>query len=398
MSTPIEQAFVPRLQEPARAAAAACACPDATPARCLPGVHGAALRARIDRACTRIAPLWPLEHFVAVNPFLGLSDQTFEQACATLQRVAGVGMVMPPGYYGEHLASGRIVDEDLRQAIAAQAAQPTPGAGSIDVAGLRRAALAGALPGLAAPPGEPTAAAVTVAQVLDRVHGTAWSRLAVEEIAKWCAARFDDVQAAWPLPHRDQPLYAAWRAVARVDRNPQAMGLAGFCAQVEGLPTAPVDAIRVVLDRLALPEDALDDYLHRALLDVSGWGGYLRHRAWSSALRGEADDSLAHLLAIRLAWDGALHALHPDAAFRQAWRAATAHAAAAAAAARRASAASPGERGAELLLLRAFEFGYQRDLLARLARLARTGRGARRQAPPDAPLGAVQAAFFIDVR
>jgi GTPase involved in cell partitioning and DNA repair len=27
------------------------------------------------KACKKIAPLWPLENFVAVNPYLGLTDK-----------------------------------------------------------------------------------------------------------------------------------------------------------------------------------------------------------------------------------------------------------------------------------------------------------------------------------
>ena len=36
--------------------------------------------AAAQQACRRIAPLWPLKHFVAVNPFLGVVDQRFAEA------------------------------------------------------------------------------------------------------------------------------------------------------------------------------------------------------------------------------------------------------------------------------------------------------------------------------
>lgn len=44
---------------------------------------------RIDAACARIAPLWPLKHFVAVNPFFGLVDLPFQAASDTLARITG---------------------------------------------------------------------------------------------------------------------------------------------------------------------------------------------------------------------------------------------------------------------------------------------------------------------
>ena len=45
-----------------------------------PAIERAALEATVRAACRRIAPLWPLKHFVAVNPFLGFSGQSFHAA------------------------------------------------------------------------------------------------------------------------------------------------------------------------------------------------------------------------------------------------------------------------------------------------------------------------------
>jgi hypothetical protein len=47
----------------------------------------AEVEAAIGVACGRIAPLWPLDHFVAVNPLFGFADQPFPATCATLRRV-----------------------------------------------------------------------------------------------------------------------------------------------------------------------------------------------------------------------------------------------------------------------------------------------------------------------
>ena len=55
----------------------------------------AALVSAIARACHKIAPLWPLKHFVAVNPFLGFSGESFAATCETLRRVAQVNALMP---------------------------------------------------------------------------------------------------------------------------------------------------------------------------------------------------------------------------------------------------------------------------------------------------------------
>ena len=49
-------------------------------------------------ALARIAPLWPLKHFVAVNPFMGLLDRPFAEACDLLRRTAGAA---PPACAAE---------------------------------------------------------------------------------------------------------------------------------------------------------------------------------------------------------------------------------------------------------------------------------------------------------
>ena len=38
----------------------------------------------VERATKLVAPLWPLETFVAVNPFLGLADRSFPDAARAM--------------------------------------------------------------------------------------------------------------------------------------------------------------------------------------------------------------------------------------------------------------------------------------------------------------------------
>ena len=77
-----------------------------------------AIGVAVDRACRKVAPLWPVKHFVAVNPFLGFADRTFAATCAAMRRVARVDMLMPRAFYREAVASGVVRDEDLAAALA----------------------------------------------------------------------------------------------------------------------------------------------------------------------------------------------------------------------------------------------------------------------------------------
>ena len=312
------------------------------------------------QAAARIAPVWPLADFVAVNPFLGFADMPFGAAQALLSQASGRPALPERAIFAAALSTGRISEADLAAATAGTATTP---------AALRQAALEPRPALLIA------AQSLTVSDVLDATLGTDWTRLATEEIAKWLGAWSDDGQASWAMPWRGEALYAAWRAAARHDRTPEVAGLAGFRAVVTSLPADPVASITASLAALGITQPGA--YLHRALLGLAGWGAMLRQRGWMQELDGAPNDGVIELLAIRLAWEQALHAHHTAPEFRAAWQA-------------RLAAHEPAATAleADLLLLAAYEHSYQRELGAKLAApIAR----------PPAP-AAVQAAFCIDVR
>jgi uncharacterized protein YbcC (UPF0753/DUF2309 family) len=297
------------------------------------------IRSAIDDACARVAPLWPLRSFVAVNPFLGFTDRPFEEACAAMRRTARADML--PG-------------------------------------------------GTTEPPADAAPVIATVADVLDGLAGgdrqASLTAFMTDEVSRWCAAYFDEGQAVWRAPSRRLGLYAGWKAAMVYDRNAEAMGVRGFRRTVAAAPDVPVAAIAHVVDALSIPDGATADYLFRALYDVRGWAAYARHIVWTRGLHGEADDTLVQLLAVRVVWGYALFSAQESAAFRTAWQAAMARAASELAT--RAEPAADASVAAGLARLDAAERAYRRPLLASLAR------------PVAPPVGrpTFQAAFCIDVR
>ena len=53
-----------------------------------------------------IAPVWPLEDYVAVNPYIGLCHLKFLEANERLNRVRDGAMLMPLHYFQEKYAAG----------------------------------------------------------------------------------------------------------------------------------------------------------------------------------------------------------------------------------------------------------------------------------------------------
>jgi uncharacterized protein len=335
----------------------------------------------IKDACAKIAPLWPLRRFIAVNPFLGFADRSFEETCAHLQRVAKVDVLMPRSFYRAEIAKGFIRDEDIWAALEAA---PAGWQGPRTVATFREA-----MEGENG--GSETGRIATVAEILDRLAAgdrhASRTAFMIDEISKFCAAWFDEGQAVWRTPARETNLYAAWRTYVRDDRNPEMMGVRRFRETITALPADPVAAIEAVVARLGIPKRALADYLFRALFDVRGWASYVRYLVWESELQGRSDDRLVQFLAIRVCWGYALFCERADPKFLQAWRAAMADAAAHV----RENGPVGGALAVDLILHVAYEAAHERALVA-----AFNERGAAVAAPQTRP--ELQAAFCIDVR
>ena len=72
----------------------------------------------VDAVCARFAPFWPLDAMVATNPYLGFVGQTFAATAEYHRRIIGRPMTMNRDWFREQLASGRITDADLEEALA----------------------------------------------------------------------------------------------------------------------------------------------------------------------------------------------------------------------------------------------------------------------------------------
>jgi len=321
------------------------------------------LAARIQAACERIAPVWPLDRFVAVNPFHGLRDQSFPEAAAILERVAGARLYAPRTELRAAFESGQITREDLRHAAELQGVQTDPET---------------LIAALAEEP-RPRQRVPLVSRALDALEGGDWSGFVIDRISHHCAAYFDMGQATWKQPWKGFSLYASWRRSAGLDLSPALMGLGGVRKRVAALPETPRDTIRLLLERLEIPADATVDYLHALLMDIGGWAAWTRRLRWEAELTGGRDDRIEELLAIRLAWDWLLRERLP----REHWQAALGEFAQTPAAAT--------DWTLDHVWLTARELAYQRQLVARLG-------SATPNRPAEADRPRAQAAFCIDVR
>ena len=327
----------------------------------------------VDSVCQRIAPLWPLDAFVAVSPYFGLRDQDFEKANEILGRVARSSLVMPRHYYREQISTGRIAQADLVQALKQH--------------GLNMSA-AEAEKAIASDTTTLPSSMPLVSDVLGEMDNTPWTGFVVEQISQFCAAYFDQGQAIWREPCRKESLYEAWHHYAEIDLSPRMMGLRDVRTAVAALPNSPEDTIALVVQRLGIPADMLEDYLLAALMNIGGWASWARYLRWEKEMVGGHEDSIVDLLAIRLAWEVILLNARQTPELETAWRHAVK-------AMRQAPAPSAqAHTQMDFVLQTAFELSYQKKIIAELARP--TLQASAKNSTPVRP--SVQAAFCIDVR
>jgi uncharacterized protein YbcC (UPF0753/DUF2309 family) len=329
-----------------------------------------ALAEAVERACARIAPTWPLDRFIAVNPFWGCVDTPLPEVSARLTALSGSRLLMPRDWYREQWRAGRFQVRHLREVLA--------WAGSPRTVEQLTALLE------TEPPPPPRRARVM--DVLDAerdlVHEMSWRDFVTHSLSQFCAAFFDEGQAQLG-PTRAEGLYASWHRQAREDRSPELlMGLRTWRDFVRELPGDASALLPAALEALDIPPSESEAYLTALLLDINGWAAWCAYQRWNARLAGRDDGHIVELLAIRLAWEWLLHrAGGPGLALR--WRSAMAGWSALDSMARAAQAD-------DWLFQRALERAYQDALCRQLP----AGLAAR---PASAP-PAVQAVFCIDVR
>jgi uncharacterized protein YbcC (UPF0753/DUF2309 family) len=347
-----------------------------------PLLHAQHLADHIATATARVAPTWPLDQFIAVNPYWGWVARPLPEASAALGTLAGTRLTMPREWFRAQWEAGRLERRDLHAAAADEiAALAANGADDAQLQALVTELVA-ALEGQSAP----LARLPLVTDLRDRGApprpGLRWSELVTHQISQHCAAFFDRHQAGWAMD-TSLGLYDGWRQQLAADHGlPWRRGRAALHARLAALPAAPQPLIAAALDGMAVPEDGHEPYLSAVLMAIGGWGAWCAYERWQARLRGADDDKIVHLLAIRLAWEWLLFEDAAPGTLPPGWAVRWSTARAAADALRHA-------QRTDWLLQSAAEIAYRRPLIEGLSQPPATAAAT----PP-----AVQALFCIDVR
>ncbi len=276
----------------------------------------ATLRAQIDAACDKacqaIAPAWPLDRAIAVNPHWARVGMPLRQVAARMALLGGIQVFPSRESQQQAWNEGRISPVDLELAL-----KQVPAARLAALTSAQCLDALHAVPQLQRLP--------VLIDVLDndpkRHTRLSWRQAITHQVSQTCAAFFDQHQADWQ-PERSRGLYAFWRYTLLHDHGiGTLMGLPDLGDALATLPATRQDAERWVMQRLGMPQAIWPDYLEAVLLTVNGWASWTAYLGWEARLEGREETHDRELLAIRLAWGAALLEGKDDAAAGQAFAA-----------------------------------------------------------------------------
>lgn len=233
------------------------------------------LRAHVASAAQNIVPGWPVDSFIAVNPLAGHEPDPFHTVAAP-----NVAITREHPAYLEDLRAGRITQADLAQAIS----ERIPGLPrvTISVAGQAVSAVRVAVLDMTTAQTDPLGTPAPSAPS----RSTEWLD---EYLAGWLPAYLTP-DPLWPMPHKHEGFFGAWRRLAR--RDPC---LPRSARRTLGEVPAPADAaLGWALEQLAVAPELIRSTLAQELEHLPGWVGYIK---WRAQKHGDID--LTSYLAIR---------------------------------------------------------------------------------------------------
>lgn len=251
------------------------------------------LLVKMRGACKKIAPLWPLESFVAVNPYMGFADQKFEKIAQYFNSVAGIQLTLPKSFYLNKLEEGKIVKEDIQKVVSKYSDHLT--AEEFITKLYKTDEWVEAKPSV-----------LTLTDVASEYLKNDWNHFVTSRISAWAASYFDSGQATWAAAYHKTGIYKSWKMEAEVDRTTAISGLKDFRKIIKDFPEDYFQAAQKALESLNIPENTLDTYLHRLLLKNGGWAAYIARLDWDKNLKKEKGGALLEFLTILLCFEAGI--------------------------------------------------------------------------------------------
>jgi uncharacterized protein YbcC (UPF0753/DUF2309 family) len=232
-----------------------------------------------------IAPLWTLERFVAVNPFMAFTGKPLTEVALNMERWLHADLYPSLDFYRHMHAAGLLTGEDLSYATGEKSSQAMP---SADRA---------------------MAFLNTTKDFIRRKGGVrdqCPDKLVETNAAKWLSSMLGETGTVWSPKVLGTHLYSAWLALVVHDRTLDIEGFASVRRELKKLSTSPQNILSELKKHLAGSHIGTEAVLRCLSYRNYGWLSYAR---FLDREAGREDDigSLAYqVMAIQAAYELAL--------------------------------------------------------------------------------------------
>ena len=250
-----------------------------------PALQGQKWRAALDRASAGIAPAWPLDELIAVNPFWEYRHHPVTDVSAHMAVLAGVTMLAPSALADSAQALPPSNDDLQHSGNAARNGGVSLASAANrmeDSRGLRWRNISSLLD-----------------EQRDDQHSLQWDDVLCDHISRFCA---DHSAADAPV---DGSLYEAWISYLITDKSLGILMEAPGLLEIQrGLPDDRELLFEAVAYELEITASHAEQYATALLWSINGWAARYAWERWQANLHNTgAPDRVTDLLAIRMGWE-----------------------------------------------------------------------------------------------
>ncbi|SIN71076.1 hypothetical protein SAMN05443662_0207 [Sulfurivirga caldicuralii] len=245
----------------------------------------------VDKACALIAPTWPLDELVAVNPWWEMRDLPFTEVSARISALRRASC-LPDRFYFKRLWQDVIRAEHLSRACEEKGREDR-------VEELVRFLTED----------NERAHWHNISDLVDSGRDLerrmAWRMEIHHQISQFCADFFRVKEVSGSYDEAYSGLYAEWLATTRQDMGLEIlMAEDGLTAQFDRLPQSADALIAEAIAAFGVEDSrALETYAHALLLDMNGWASWVAYLRWQDRLHEHDNGLMRQFLAIRMAWE-----------------------------------------------------------------------------------------------
>jgi uncharacterized protein YbcC (UPF0753/DUF2309 family) len=247
-----------------------------------------------NEACNGVAPNFPLDKMIAVNPFWKLIDQPFQDVSARIHALTGITAIMPASHWVDLYKEGAISDDAIKHSMALYDLTTDK---DTFIAALRDERKSVSLP--------------LLTRHFDRFrekNEMTWEEECTFQISQFCAAYFQHESPLVQIEGNSaaDTLFKSWLNGLQHDTGISVlMNTKSLKRIFKELPDSLESVLEVSVAELGIDPQRAQDYFYALLMNINGWSSYIAYRTWLKDC-----NELQGLLAIRLAWELIIYRYH----------------------------------------------------------------------------------------